>query len=281
MIKLNGVKVVPTIFPDGTSQVWKIDNIKVEGNVIVWDYEHEAELIHILQLADLLNDWSANLVIPYLPYARQDKGIRNDETFALRTFASIITGTFDRITTFDVHSSVARELLSSPITTFANMAPDFTFTRDYDVVIFPDAGAMERYGHLIDIYNQQVMYGEKVRDQQTGWITKYDLKGDYLLTDLDVIVVDDLCDGGATFEILAESINRMIPGRVDLYVSHGLFSKGVNNLLRQYDKIITTDTRFHGIDLNIAAVQSPKWKQIRNAVGCKELEIKPVLTDWR
>ena len=57
MIKLNGVEIKPTIFPDGTSQVWKIDDISTDVQVIEWEYENDAEIFHICQLAELISYW--------------------------------------------------------------------------------------------------------------------------------------------------------------------------------------------------------------------------------
>lgn len=60
MIKLlvNGqeVKFTTTIFPDGTSQVWKVEDqgLNLEEAEILWVYENESELFHVLQLAHLL-----------------------------------------------------------------------------------------------------------------------------------------------------------------------------------------------------------------------------------
>lgn len=42
MIKLNGYEVKPTIFPDGTSQVWKLPEMSILNsvNVITWEFEN-------------------------------------------------------------------------------------------------------------------------------------------------------------------------------------------------------------------------------------------------
>ena len=106
MITLNGHVITPTIFPDGTSQVWKIDDslfttlTKESGFMkiitsfdIIWVFESEAELFHIAQLRDLLDSTAGkkvnvNLHMPFLPYGRQDKVIDNDNTFAKHTFFS-------------------------------------------------------------------------------------------------------------------------------------------------------------------------------------------------
>jgi hypothetical protein len=63
-------------------------------------------------------------------------------------------------------------------------------------------------------------------------------------------------------------------GKLDLYVTHGLFSKGIGELLKKYNRIITTDTRFSNINLDHAAVQSNQWRKIRDSVKNGRLVIK-------
>ena len=273
MIKLNGVEVNPTIFPDGTSQVWQLtDDYSLHGsNVIRWDFESESELIHVIQLHDLIAlgfGHKVELLMPYLPYARQDKSYCNNETFALRTFAQILNSChFETVTSYDAHSETAGLLIDR----FINVPPNLSFTDEYGLVCFPDAGAMKRYAGSV---SKPVFYADKVRDQETGWITHYKIVSDFQPTDHDIIVVDDLCDGGMTFNILADDLHEIGVGRLDLYVTHGLFSKGIGELLKKYNRIITTDTRFSNLDLDVAAQQSSQWRLIRDSVNDGRLVIK-------
>jgi ribose-phosphate pyrophosphokinase len=102
----------------------------------------------------------------------------------------------------------------------------------YDTIIFPDKGAATRY----NVFHANKIIGNKVRDQKTGWITHYELQG---TPKGKCLVLDDLCDGGMTFLKLAESISC---DELHLHVTHGLFSKGVEELLKWYDKIYTTNS---------------------------------------
>lgn len=58
-----------------------------------------------------------------------------------------------------------------------------------------------------------------------------------------ILIIDDLCDGGATFISIAECLMEHFPDRKrHLYVCHGLFTKGVDHVAHYYDKIITTNS---------------------------------------
>lgn len=218
-----------SIFPDGTSQVWKLGDTSefdryTEDPEILWMFESEAELMHVLQLAQLvqkeLDTESVNLIAPYLPYGRQDKEVGNNVSFALQTFKDILyAANICRIETFDAHSKSDMVYSTAPEAFHRSVI-------DHDVVCFPDAGANERYKYNfnIDIY-QQVCF-EKVRNQQTGEITGLKLLGKFESANKSVLIVDDICDGGMTFIKVAQELKKLGFTRIDLAVSHGLFSKG-------------------------------------------------------
>ena len=65
-------------------------------------------------------------------------------------------------------------------------------------------------------------------------------------TDLPILIMDDLCDGGATFIAEAEylrdtaAINK--DRKIYLFVYHGLFTKGFDELFKYFDRIYTTNS---------------------------------------
>lgn len=229
MIYLNGTPITPTIFPDKTSQVWKLpDGLVAQQNVVQWDFEHEAEVMHLVQLRELLPHFGAVLDLPYLPYARQDKPVSNAATFALTPFLKLLRSLdFKEVVVFDPHNpGMLRELLPEavivePITEIHNAA----VSCGAEVIVFPDEGAMRRYKPIV---SGPVRSASKVRDQATGNIVGLELHGD--VRGLRTLIVDDLCDGGMTFIKLAEKLFASGAVTVDLYVSHGLFTKGVQVL---------------------------------------------------
>lgn len=230
MLYLNNVPVPVTLFPDNTTQVWKLPEecFPSLSGLIRWEFQHQSEIFDLVQLVDLVRAKfnGLHLYVPFLPYGRQDKEISNDKTFALHSFADIINWlSFKRITTVDVHSAVAIELIKN----LENVMPYVEIGRAIGVtastmICFPDLGARNRY-HIPD---RPVCHGEKVRDQATGHITEYKLIGD--VKDSIVLIVDDICDGGMTFQLLAKQLLETGAAEVHLYVTHGIFSKGLKPL---------------------------------------------------
>lgn len=243
MIYLNGHKVEPTIFPDKTSQVWKLPEevLKKSKHIITWDFESESEFFTLIQLKVLLNTYNLNveLYMPYLPYARQDKEVSNNSTFALTAFAKVINDlNFNKVYCVDAHSKVAKELITNLVIIYPTQkVREVLDETECDLICYPDAGARSKYTPRI--YPEiPYIYGEKVRDQQTGIITHYELMGSP--KDQVVLIVDDICDGGATFQILTKSLLEQGAKEVNLFVSHGIFSKGLEPLYNAGIKNIYT-----------------------------------------
>lgn len=236
MIKLNDEPVQPTKFPDGTSQVWKLNSINRNNEIcyLDWEFSHEAELFYLAQIVDLIRVENPvariNLHMDYLPYARQDKPISNNTSFALNTFAKILNSLkFDSVSAYDVHSKEAEYLINK----FYNISPWDSVARvthevNPEVICFPDKGARDRYHRDLAFLNKIHLFGEKTRDQLTGNIIDYKINGD--VTDKSVLIVDDICDGGMTFILLAKELLTKGAGCVNLYASHGIYSKGLKPL---------------------------------------------------
>ncbi|HEY3494777.1 MAG TPA: phosphoribosyltransferase family protein [Polyangiaceae bacterium] len=252
MLTLNGKPVTPTIFPDKTSQVWKLpeedlDRISVS---IVWRFESEGEFMHLAQLCSLLSARGAlfEIHLPYLPYARQDKEIANDRTFALLTFSRLLAKLYPkRVVLYDPHNALPlqNELTRAhgfqvEIRTFEREAREAYATCGADAWCFPDAGALARYGNMVAADGQWRIVASKVRDQETGVITGTRVDG--AVRGHRAMIIDDICDGGATFIALAKLLREQGAESVFLFVSHGIFSRGLEPLFAAgIDRIFTPE----------------------------------------
>ena len=254
MLKLNGHVVNVTKFPDGTSQVWKLsEELLVSCELcdkyrVTWIFENEGELFQIFQLLNFLvgsfKEKPVVLNCPFLPYSRQDKEVSNKSCSALNTFCMIIGVFVDELQTFDVHNPSFFENKKLCPFKFTNILPYDQINKiikeeKIDLLIFPDEGASTRYPdlHLSEIKS---VSADKIRDQLTGEIIGLELPP--ITIGASVLVVDDLCDGGRTFIELAKAIKNNYPVEVILYVSHGIFSKGIKTVFDAgYDKIYTKD----------------------------------------
>ncbi len=234
MISINGFPVYPTEFPDKTSQVWKLDMSKLkDGITITWEFESEAEFMHLAQLKHLL-DASAitpsKLDIKFLPYARQDKDVDNVSTFALIPFARLLNALeFDAISILDPHSSRATELIKNSYDYYPKdeWAKAWTLTQS-NIICYPDNGAFSKY--LPHINHPQTL-AKKKRNQLTGEITGMFLPSPQAIKNKKVLIIDDICDAGRTFTELSKLLYEAGAVEVNMFVTYGLFSKGLQVLL--------------------------------------------------
>jgi len=242
------LNIKPTIFPDGTSQVWKLPMDWFKSNSyykIIWYFEEEAELIRVLQLVDLLSTYKlafSELFIPFLPYGRQDKWINNESTFALHTFKAILSEFIQRragirISTLDAHSQFFFGAYNYYASDYIRQA-----IRDSnaEVIAFPDKGAALRY----ELPFLPYVILDKERDQQTGQILGMKFCDETIHVEIEgkrILIIDDICDGGATFIGAAKLLHEHEVDKVDLYVTHGIFSKGLKILYNNgINNIFTT-----------------------------------------
>lgn len=225
--------ITPTIFPDGTSQVWKIPEEifyeQYKSRTIIWDFEHEAELFHVLQLSRLIGFKSflaPNLYMPYLPYGRQDKGISNDSTFALKVFADVLknSGSFNHISTLDAHNPLYTKMHRIDNSMPTNEIKHAIEACNPDLICFPDKGASQR-GY--NVQGLKTFNLDKKRNQSTGTIEGIIYEGEEDFSGKSILIVDDLCDRGGTFIGAAKLLLTLGAKDVNLYTTHGLFTGGI------------------------------------------------------
>lgn len=187
-------------------------------------------------------DTKTVLILPYVPGARADRG----EPFGLEVYAHFLNGLkISQTIIFDPHSQVTPQLLAADLTVlypedfFAQSFIKSKFSH-YTGIIAPDKGAVLRAKGVADVLDIPVYTAEKTRDFNTGKLTGFRLDG--LPADGTYLIVDDICDGGGTFNGLAQAIG--IPKeRLDLYVSHGVFSSDATEYLpRNFGNIYFTNS---------------------------------------
>ena len=96
----------------------------------------------------------------------------------------------------------------------------------------------------VDIYfdKKRCNNGEISIELNEGFIKKIKESASNMLK-LKILIVDDLCDGGATFIAEAKYLKKLFPDiSLSLFVYHGIFSKGITILLEHFDHIYCTNS---------------------------------------
>jgi ribose-phosphate pyrophosphokinase len=193
---------------------------------------------------DALNNQGLDVQIfcPYFPGARQDKTYGGTAPYTVRIIAEMFKDY--GVDVFDIHSPVGQTLVAR-----RNFMPsDIKIPMRKDVVgiIAPDEGARKRAANFRDHFypDADIVQCGKERDPVSGELSNYRIdqpltkKGRY-------IIVDDICDGGGTFNLLSSAFHKEKIGAVsplELFVSHGIFSKGLPAIDYRIEHITTTDS---------------------------------------
>ncbi|WP_200935328.1 ribose-phosphate pyrophosphokinase [Leifsonia sp. Leaf336] len=205
------------------------------------------DLITLAMWADAARQRGARTVLhmPYLPGARQDRGL----PFGACVYADVINGmSVDQIVCVDPHSLVMPSLLNNltviDSTTLVRhhvvgRADDDEQPQRYQGIIAPDKGAFDRAARVADACHLPLYRAEKQRDPATGQLSGFTCE--LLPPSGRFLVVDDICDGGGTFMGLAEATG-LPKDRLGLYVSHGIFSGNAHLLHDHFGEIVTTDS---------------------------------------
>lgn len=195
------------------------------------------------------------LYLPYLPYSRADRRFVEGDCFGLGVFSKMLSCMgWDRIETFDVHSHVAVNKLWELVNISALETIKGVLMREGHegrvvTALFPDKGAMERYqvpdqiGNNFVVVDVHQVWATKVRNPETGQLSSFSVETAGFLKDRPnepIVVIDDICDGGRTFLGIADALDALgVKNERVLYVSHGIFSAGLDQLMSKFSRIYT------------------------------------------
>lgn len=219
------------------------------GIILMRDYSMDGfmALAEVLEISKRYGVRSTKVIYPYMPYSRQDRVIESNEPFSLKIFCNLLNGLeLGEVVTYDPHSDVTPALLDNvsivPQHRIARKVIPADLLADHNVLIVsPDAGAYKKTCKLMTD-DRRLVLGMKVRNK-SGEIVQTRVHSSVDIKDKLCIIVDDICDGGKTFIELSKALYHQGAKAVQLYVTHGIFSKGLEPLLQAgIDRFYTTNS---------------------------------------
>lgn len=236
-------------FPDGQVNA-VVDFPKGEDAVIKRSINSFNALQEVLAVKSALEMAATNITLyaPYILGGRSDRRFQDNGTDYLSGVIAPILNEcdFDGIVTLDPHSQAMGQSING-----LREKSLRGFHRWIDgqighaAVVSPDKGAEARaslYHETAGSENCTFIQCQKVRDIATGKIMESSLPAGLDFSGEDVVIVDDICDGGATFLSLGKKIRDANCGKLYLAVTHGIFSKGFSELRKVFDLILCTDS---------------------------------------
>jgi|GEM_PF-3206805 len=249
-------------YPDGEIKVELSEIDHKESYKVITRVNNAGDLFLLMQINDVLtrNEVEWELDILYLFTGRNDRIMSYTAPLNLKIVTDIIRNfSCCGISILEPHSYATLSRLqvggrAAGRLSVVQFFRDLLFRNNYDLIVFPDEGAYKKYQGECAVYlNATTSHGIKYRDVLNGEIYKYsvDIQGYNGIKNKDsikVCVIDDLCDGGRTFELCAEAITEGLNKKglaielLDLCIAHAIQEAGLRKLSPIYSNIYTTDS---------------------------------------
>lgn len=267
----SNIKFFINQFPDGQQSItidFKSDiSSKLDKTIRIKSRMNSFKDVELIICANQsLKDLGVENVELYVPYflgGRSDRRFLAGQTNYLKNVICPIINSqgFSKVYVVDPHSDVLEACLNNFNKFTNNSIVEYTFDKlncrsSQTMLVSPDAGALKKIYDIAKDFNiKNVVTASKVRDIETGDIVKTELPI-MDLTDIEqIIIIDDICDGGRTFIELAKVIKEQTDKPIYLVVTHGIFSGGFEKLSDVLDGIFCTNS-IKDIDFETVKVQS-------------------------
>jgi ribose-phosphate pyrophosphokinase len=207
------------------------------------------ELLIMIQAAKLASAKRITAVVPWYPYARQDRKARPREPITARLIADLLqTAGVDRVLTMDLHAGQIQGFFSIPVDhmvalpLFAQHFRDQGLTGEGVVSVAPDAGRAKMAVKFSEILGADFAIMHKTRpvpDQAAVTEVTGKVRGKV------AIVGDDVIMTGGTLLAGAHALREAGATSVYVFATHAIFAKDSLERFRhaeEIDGLVVTDT---------------------------------------
>lgn len=231
------------------------------------------DLMEMLIMLDALKRASAKrvtVVVPYYPYARQDKKGRGREPISARLVTDLIqTAGADRIMSVDLHASQIQGFFNGPVDhLFAKPVLESHFLetfapseRETLTVVSPDMGRVRVADTWSDSLGAPLAIIHKRRDPTVAnEVSVHEIVGS--VAGRTCLLVDDMIDTAGTIVKAAQALKENGARKVIVGATHAILSAPASERLQDdaIDRVVVTDTvpvpenhRFEGLTVLSAA----------------------------
>lgn len=241
-------------FPDGESYIRLLSDVAGRSVTLVCTLVRPDEgFLRLIFLADAARSLGAaevTLLAPYLAYMRQDRRFQPGEAITSRTFARVMSSSFDRIITVDPHLHrypALSALYDIPALTLhaAPLLADWIASSvAQPLVIGPDAESEQWVSAIAARIGAPHAVLRKVRRGDHD--VEIDLPDLSRWNGLQPVLVDDIASSGNTLIEAARKLPRQGFTRPDVAIVHGIFAgDSYARLAPLCGRIVSTDSVSH------------------------------------
>ena len=218
------------------------------------------DLQYIIVAANALRKHGVKKIHLYVPYflgARSDRAFQKKGVNYLKdVIAPIINSlNLESVTVLDPHSSGLENCINNFIgisnkdfvdIVLNQIESEFKIKKESLIWIIPDKGATDKAEAIIkELYSKtfpQTIQCLKKRNIETGKLEGYTIVGNPIFEGEPCIIVDDICDGGATFIQIATDLKKRGAGDLFLVTTHAILSKDVFPLIPFFKRYYCTNS---------------------------------------
>jgi ribose-phosphate pyrophosphokinase len=248
-----GVAPTPTEaydFPDGQVFVRYQESVRGSDAFVVQSMTDPINkwVVESLIMVDALKRGSAKritVVVPYYPYARQDKKHRGREPISARLMADLYqTAGADRILTVDLHTAQIQGFFDGPVDHLLATCVEEKYAGRQLTVVAPDSGRVRVAERWTDrLGGLPLAFIHKTRDYlKPGHIVANRVVGD--VEGRVCLIVDDMIGTGSTIIRAAEIVREAGAADVIVAATHAVLSDPASERLKdsKISEIIVTNT---------------------------------------
>ena len=207
-------------------------------------------LMEILLYLDAFRRASAHeisVVIPYFPYARQDRMARGREAISARVVANLIENQgASRVIFVDIHNRAIQGFFNIPVDPLSALPLLADYFRkpgfENSAIVSPDVGRTGMAGRYAELLNLPLVVMHKRRTSFSDVETTH-VVGD--INGRQPIVIDDLMAGGSVMKQIDALYERGAQGKVYFAVTHPVLLPTALDILDKDDriaKLVVTNT---------------------------------------
>lgn len=241
-----------TIHPDTETHVMIEETVRGQDIFLIQPCPPPVneKLMETLLLIDALHRASAqtiSVVMPYFPYARQERMAHGREAVSARVVANLLeTAGADRVIFVDIHALAIQGFFNIPVESLTAVpllcehcrVPQF----DRSAIVSPDVGRASMANRYASILNLPLVVMHKKRQDHSHTQTTHivgDIQGRH------PIVIDDIIAGGSVLQQVDALFGQGAAEPAYFVVTHALLLPAALERLaadRRIAKLITTDT---------------------------------------
>ncbi|MBA4804230.1 MAG: ribose-phosphate pyrophosphokinase [Brevundimonas sp.] len=241
-------------FPDGESYVRILSDVRGCGVEIVCTLARPDDaFLPLIFAADAARDLGAtevNLVAPYLAYMRQDRRFKPGEAITSRSFARLVSATFDRLTTIDPHLHRYRALsdlydIDGQVLHAASVLADWIAAEVRDPLIIGPDEESEQWVSAVaarvgapHVVLRKIRHGDRDVEIAVPDLSRFRARRP--------VLIDDIASSGRTLIEAARQLPAQGLARPVCAVVHGVFAADAYDQLSAVaGRIVSTDSVPH------------------------------------